>query len=140
MRNEFATLAVEQAFQLPDLATREGLLILRDLIFETAGTLPEIGPLQETLKWGQPAYLTPKVRAATTIRLGVPGAARFALFVHCRTRLIPEYQNLFPGLDRIEGTRAVLFERPDEIDRERHGWLIRSALTYHMSALTSFGG
>lgn len=46
---------VAQAFErFPPLA-RARLLDIRSLIFEVAG--PEIGPLTETLKWGEPAYL-----------------------------------------------------------------------------------
>ena len=31
---------------------------LRALVFETAATTPGVGTLEETLKWGQPTYLT----------------------------------------------------------------------------------
>lgn len=110
-----------------------GMARLRTLIFETAADLPQIGQLQEALRWGQPAYLTPDTRAATTLRLGVPKTARFALFVHCRTSLISDFTAAFPGWDRVEGSRAVLFDDPDQIDPLRHGWLIRRALTYHLS-------
>ena len=112
---------VVAAFETCPEPARASALQLRDLIFETAADMPEVGPLTETLKWGQPAYLT---RKGTTIRLGVPKQAQFGLFVHCQTRLISEFSQTFPGTDRIEGTRAVLFDEVGEISPERHGWLI----------------
>ncbi len=132
MNPPFASDAVALAFaDLPDDA-RPGLLKLRDLIFEVAAEHKRVGRLEESLRWGQPAYLTPVTRSGTTVRLGVPKAARFALFVHCQTSLIADHQEMFPDVDRCEGNRAVLFDRPDEIDSDRHGWLIARALTYHL--------
>lgn len=132
MTHPFATDAVAAAFDAVAPDARDGLLALRALILETGNDLPQIGRLEEALRWGQPAYLTPERKAGTTIRLGVPKKARFALFVHCQTRLIADYSEMFPGQDRINGNRAILFDDVTQIDPVRHGWLIRRALTYHL--------
>jgi len=128
----FSTPAVAAAFDAFPGSAREGLLCLRDLIFEEAWNLPQIGRVEETLKWGQPAYLTPDVRAASTLRLGVPKAGGFALFAHCQTTIISSFAANFSGLDRIDGNRAILFDDPSQIAPARHGILIRHALTYHL--------
>ncbi len=120
---------VAAAFEALPEETRRGALALRELIFETAATLPRAQPLEEALRWGQPAYLAPK---GSTIRLGGHKAAKFALFVHCQSRLMGDFTSAFPGEDQIEGSRAVLFETLDQIDSTRHGWLIARALTYHL--------
>lgn len=127
----FANDQVAAAFAAMPSEPRDGLLRLRELIFEVARDLPNAPAVEETLKWGQPAYLT---RKGSTIRLGVPKSGGFALFVHCQSRLIPDYEVAFPMADRIEGTRAVLFDAADQIDAGRHGWLIARALTYHQKA------
>lgn len=132
MRHPFASDQVAAAFDAAVPTARAGLLDLRDLILTTGDDLPEIGRVEEALRWGHPAYLTPDKKAGTTIRLGVPKSGGFALFVHCQTSLIAEYSQMFPDQDRIEGTRAILFKSPDQIDALRHGWLIRRALTYHL--------
>lgn len=121
--------AVAAAFAALPPETRAGALALRDLIFETANTLPNAQPLQEALRWGQPAYLAPK---GSTIRLGGHKSAPFALFVHCQSRLMGEFTTVYPDEDQIEGNRAVLFDDVDQIDPTRHGWLIARALTYHL--------
>jgi hypothetical protein len=64
------------------------LLQVRDLIFAVAAETEGVGPLTETLKWGEPAYLTEASRSGTTIRLGVSKSApdQCAVFVTARPR------------------------------------------------------
>ncbi|OUS33747.1 hypothetical protein A9Q94_18555 [Rhodobacterales bacterium 56_14_T64] len=132
MKYPFASAKVEKAFDLEDAEARRGLLALRALIFDIAAELPAVGRIEEALRWGQPAYLTPDSKSGSTLRLGVPKGARFGVFVHCQSELIPEYLKTFPAWDRVEGTRAVLFDHPSEVEPLRHGWLIKRALTYHI--------
>ena len=120
---------VASAFEALPAPTRAGALALRDLIFDTAASLSDPSLLMEELRWGQPAYLAPK---GSTIRLGGHKSASFALFVHCQSRLMGDFTSVFPGEDRIDGNRAILFESPNQIDPNRHGWLIARALTYHL--------
>lgn len=124
--------AVQDVFEAFEPEAGRALLTLRDLIFDVADATPEIGRLQEVLRWGQPSYITPDKKAASTLRLGVPKNGSFAIFAHCQSSVISDYAALFPEQDRIEGNRAVLFDTADQIDAERHGLLIKSALTYHL--------
>lgn len=114
-------------------AVHQGVMALRGLIYRVAGDLNGIGPLQEALRWGQPAYLTASTGAGSTLRLGPHRDACFALFAHCQTTIIHSYAQAFPGWDRIDGNRAVLFDTPDQIEPERLTHLIRHALTYHLN-------
>lgn len=123
--------AVAAAFAAFPEAERDGLLVLRDLIFDTAATLPEVGRIEETLKWGQPAYLTPETGSGTTLRLGVPKTGGFALFVHCQTTVIPEFRTLFGEDFAYDGNRAVIFETVQDLRPDALRPLIASALTYH---------
>ena len=127
----FAKPAVAAAFDAVPPEARTGLLRLRDLIFAIAADLPQVPTVTEDLRWGEPAYLTPP-RIGTTIRLAVPKTGGFGLFTHCQTTVIPDFATAYPGWDRIDGTRGVLFDDPKQIDPVRHGALIRAALTYHL--------
>jgi len=49
---------VAAAFDGFPTPVRRRLLEVRSLIFATAARSNEVGPLTETLKWGEPAYLT----------------------------------------------------------------------------------
>jgi len=127
----------DPAFASPELAAmfdkappvaREGMLALRRLIFDCAAGMPEVGGVEEALRWGQPAYLT---RKGSTLRLGAT-AEGFALYAHCRTDIVSAFAGAFPGMDRIEGNRAVHFRDVGEIDPARHGQMVRHALGYHL--------
>lgn len=132
MPKPFASPAVAHAFDAMPADVRAGALRLRDLIFEVADGLPEVGPVSEELRWGQPAYLTPQTKAGSTLRLGKAKGGGFALFAHCQTTIISDFAAAFPNTDKIEGNRAVIFDTPDQIDPARHGMLIRAGLTYHL--------
>ncbi len=93
-------------------AVRAVLLQVRDMIFAAAGRDKRIGALTETLKWGQPAYLTHAPKSGTTVRLGLhnkfPGHC--ALFVHCQTSLIGQWRDLYTGTLSFDGNRAILLD------------------------------
>jgi hypothetical protein len=109
---------------------RNGLAALRAMIFRRAAELPRIGRLQEALRWGQPAYLTPDTGAGCSLRIGPAPGGDFALFVHCKTGLIDSFLTGPGAGQRVQGTRAVLFQKADEIPATL-SLLIGQALTYH---------
>lgn len=117
---------------------RKRLLALRRLILETAAATPGVGPLTETLKWGQPSYLTAESGSGTTIRLG--GAkdeagqpeGRVAVYVHCQSGLIESFRELYPGEFTYQGRRAILFAPEEEIPEEPLRHCLALALTHHL--------
>jgi hypothetical protein len=110
----------------PDV--RDQLRGLRGLIFRVAGDTGA-APLTETLKWGQPAYLTEATRSGTTVRLGLSAGGEPALLVHCQTTLVAGYRDSFGTAFRYEGTRALI-PGPD-LDADALAICIARALTYH---------
>ncbi len=111
---------------------RSGLLKLRALIFKVAAKNQKIGQLQETLKWGQPAYLTPETKSGSTIRLGLPKTGGFAIYTNCQTTILSEFQHMFPDGLTYEGNRAIHFSTKDKIPLDKIELLIMRALTYHL--------
>ncbi len=122
---------VAAAFDAFPEALRPSLRDMRRMIFETAARIDEVGPLTETLKWGEPAYLTEKTGAGSTVRLGVSRRSpdRCALFVNCRTSLVDGFRARFPELE-TEGDRAVLAD-PARPLPDALAACIAEALTYH---------
>ncbi len=86
-------------------AVRRALLEARALIFEAAEETG-VGPLTETLKWGEPAYLTEATKAGSTVRLGLVGG-RAAVLFNCRTSLLDGFRADFPELE-CSGDRALI--------------------------------
>lgn len=130
---QFSASDVGKAFDAMPPAARECLLALRSTIFDVAAANPAIGRIEETLKWGQPAYLTTETNSGSTIRLGVPKSVAhdYALFVNCQTELTRQFAENYPDVFTYEGTRALLFKSGDEVDAEALRHCIGLALTYH---------
>lgn len=121
---------VRAVFDAAPPPARAGMLALRQLILDTAAGLPQVGPVDEALRWNEPAYLTPVTRSGSTIRLGSPKAGGFALYCNCQTTLIRDFREVMGDAFRYEGNRAVLFQSPDEIGAENLSLLIARALTW----------
>lgn len=112
---------------------RKLLLAIRDMIFETAAALPEAGRITETLKWGEPAYLTSAPKSGTTIRLAwSPKRPKtVGIFVNCQTTLLDEWRGLYGGVLDLVGNREIRLPlgQPFPKDPIRH--CLAMALTYH---------
>lgn len=124
--------AVKAAYDAMPAPQRALALSLRDLVLSVAADTPAAGPISETLKWGQPTFATAATKAGSPLRIGVTKAGDVGLFAHCATTIISDYAATFPGADRIDGKRGVLFARAEEIVPDRLRLLIRHGLTYHL--------
>ena len=113
----FENAAVAQVFDACPPALCRKVLALRELIFKTAAATDGVGPLEETLKWGEPAYLTSHSKSGSTIRIGWKKAnpSRYAMYFNCQTNLIEAFSLLFPGEFRFEGRRALVFDEFDAV-------------------------
>lgn len=123
---------VADAFAAMPAPERTALLEIRDLILATAAKTPGVGEIEETLKWGQPAYLTPKTKSGSTLRLGLPKTGGYAVYAHCQTRIIPNLRAVFGEKLTYDGNRAVLFKTDEAVPTDALKFLITHALTYHM--------
>lgn len=112
---------------------RERLLDIRHMIFMIAAELGDVGPLTETLKWGEPAYLTEVSRSGTTIRLGATREAPddSAVLFNCKTSLIDMFRTAFPADFKFEGNRALVIPANRAIPRTPLLFCLSAALTYH---------
>ena len=113
-------------------AARDRLMAIRALIF-AAAKAEDVGPLEETLKWGEPAYLPRRPRIGTTLRLGWSDAdpVSVALFVPCQTRLIDLYRARFPEGFHYDGNRAVRMSVDATMREAEVQQMAAMALTYH---------
>jgi hypothetical protein len=129
----FADPAVRAVFESYPPVVQGPLLRLRHMILETAAATEGVGPLQETLKWGQPSYLTAQSKSGSTIRIdGVRGRDdRYALFCHCGSGLIESFRERYPDLFVFGGKRALVFETGAEPPEAALRHCIALALTHH---------
>lgn len=133
-RPAFSDSRVRAVFRAYPPGVRSRLLELRRLIFATAVEARGVGKLQETLKWGQPSYLTAESGSGTTIRIdrirNEPG--KYALFVHCQTNLLATFREFYPQTCEYRGNRYIVLDarRRPPVSALRH--CIAFALTYRL--------
>ena len=129
----FADPAVAAVFKAYPADVRSRLMALRALVFEVAAGIDAVGRLTETLKWGQPGYLTEETGSGTTVRIdrlkGDSGG--HAVYFHCQSGLLGQFRELYPDTFAYDGKWAIRFE-PD--DRQPLGelstaWASRSLIT-----------
>jgi hypothetical protein len=120
--------AVADAFAAFDDGVRPRLLELRELVFATARA-ENVGPIRESLKWGQPSYVPAARRTGSPLRLGLIGGAA-AVFFHCQTTLVDSFRREHGEDLRFEGNRAVIVGQRRRLPREALTDCIRAALTY----------
>ena len=131
----FQNAAVARVFEAYPPKMRRKLLALRSLIFETAASTEGVGMLEETLKWGEPAYVTSRSKSGSTVRIAPKKAnpSQYAVYFHCRTSLIDTFRARFPAELTFEGNRAIVFDESDPLPTDSLAFCIAAALTYHRS-------
>ena len=129
----FQNAAVPQVFDSYPAPVRRQLMVLRKLIFDTAANAQGVGVLEETLKWGEPAYLTTQSKRGSTVRIAWKSARplHYAVYFNCRTTLVETFKTLFPNDFEFEGNRAIIFEVAGRMPKRELAWCIGAALTYH---------
>ena len=109
-----------QAIENPDVAEvferypenlQKGLMLLRRLILTTASETKEVGELEETLRWGEPSYITTESKSGSTVRLGwnKSNPHQYALYFHCGTKLVDTFREIYGNSLQFDGNRAIVF-------------------------------
>jgi hypothetical protein len=130
--------AVADKFNAYPPGVRRKMLALRELVLRTAASTPGAGEIQETLKWGEPAYLT-KNKTASTVRMDwkANDPNHYAIYFNCQTNLIETFRMLFPRELQFEGNRALLFEVGGTVPEDAVAMCVAASLTYHARKKTS---
>lgn len=107
---------------------------LRDLIYEVAKSTEDVGEIEETLKWGEPAYLTSETKSGTTVRIDWKSKSpdQIGLYVSCNTTLIDTFRTMFGDDLTFEGNRAIVFPAEKPIPKKQLMICIQMALRYHL--------
>ena len=109
---------------------RNKLMFLRQLVFDVASEAEDVGDVEETVKWGEPSYVT---KGGSTIRMDWKRSApeQYAMYFHCRTKLVDTFKELYSGKLKFEGNRAIIFGENDQIPVDELKHCIYLSLTYH---------
>lgn len=113
---------------------RAKLLSLRELIFEVAAETPGVGAIEETLKWGEPAYLTTDTKSGSTVRIAWKKSQpdQYSMYFICTTNLVETFRSMFPSDFQYEGNRAINFRAEEAVPEDALRFCIAAALTHRL--------
>jgi hypothetical protein len=103
---------------------------LRTLIIETAKKTEGLILLEETVKWGEPSYLT---KNGSTIRIDWKAKTpdQYAMYFQCTSKLVPTFKMMYQNMFRFQGSRALIFHLEESVPTKELEACITAALTYH---------
>jgi len=121
---------VEKVFNNYPQEMREKLMLLRKLVIETASETESVTSLEETLKWGEPSYLT---KGGSTIRMDWKKSKpdQYAMYFNCKTKLVDTFKERYKDKFKYEGNRAIVFYKNDTIPINELKHCILLSFTYH---------
>lgn len=136
----FANPEVAAKFDTYPPNVRQKLLALRELVFQTAASAQGAGEIEESLKWGEPAYVT-RNRSGSTVRIDWKKKApdQYAMYFNCQTNLVETFRTLFPNDFRFEGNRALVFSMEEQPPTDSLAVCIAASLTYHLKKSAAGG-
>lgn len=99
---------VKELFDSYPEDARTMLTRLRDLIIQT-GKEYEVGPLEESLKWGEPSY---SAKGGSSVRIDWKSKTPDKCFVYfqCQTRLIETFKEIYCNTFDYDGKRAIVLD------------------------------
>lgn len=103
---------------------------LRNLVIQTASEVEGVEKLEETLKWGEPSYVT---KNGSTIRMDWKESKpdEYAMYFHCQTKLVDTFKELYRDHFKFEGNRAIVFSCTEKVAENELKHCISIALNYH---------
>ena len=130
---KFKNPEVGAVFRAYPPAVRPKLMRLREIILDTAAGTDGVGNLEETLKWGEPAYLTTQSKSGSTIRLGWKKSQpnEYAMHFICTTTLVDTFRMTFPHEFKFAGNRSIVFDKDAKLPIKPLRECVALALTYH---------
>lgn len=113
----------------PDFV-RDKMQFLRELVIETAEETEGVTKLEETLKWGEPSFVT---KNGSTLRMDWKEKSpdQYAMYFQCTSRLVDTFRLVFDHKFQYEGKRAIVFKLNQKVPEVELKECIRASLTYH---------
>lgn len=121
---------VEEVFNNYPKTVQHQLYSLRALVLSVASEINGLVKLEETLKWGEPSYLT---KQGSTIRMDwkAKNPEQYAIYFKCTSKLVPTFKTIYNDVFTYEGNRAIVFKLNDRIPEAELKSCISMALRYH---------
>lgn len=102
-------------------------------LFHEIAKKNDLGPLDESLKWGQPAWRPRRPRTGSTLRMtwSATSTDTLAFFVDCKTDLAARMRDVYPDLTRNDGRRQLGVDLTAPLPEQAIAHLAQMTFTYH---------
>ena len=128
--NTVINVDVGKVFHLYPNQVQKKMFRLRKIIFEVAEKSKAIEQIEETLKWGEPSYIT---NIGSTVRIDWKEKQpnQYGIYFKCTSKLVPTFREIYGKQFNFEKNRAIIFDLKDKIPVKELKECILMALTYH---------
>ncbi len=128
--NQIKNQDVAEKYESYPIHVKEKLLFLRYLILEVALEANITAGIEETLKWGEPSYVS---KTGSTVRINWKSSTptKYMMYFNCKTKLIDTFKEVYGAQFEFEGNRAIVFNIHDEPLVEELKNCILLSLNYH---------
>ena len=111
---------------------------LRELLLEEAKKDDRIGEIEETLKWGEPAFLTSQTKSGSTVRIAWSSKSpqQMGIYFNCKASLVDTFRTIFPELS-YQGNRAIILDLNSVLPEPVLAECLTIAMTYHRHKVVS---
>ncbi|WP_290884418.1 DUF1801 domain-containing protein [Hoeflea sp.] len=92
---------------------------LKTLIHDVAAATPNVGPLAESLIWGEQSFTPVGADIGSSVRIRPRAGGNVALMFICHTGLVEEFRALHSDTLTFEGNRAIVMQAGQPVDRKR---------------------
>jgi len=120
---------VKEKFDSYPKEARSKLTRLRKIILQ-AGAEYNVGPLEESLKWGELSYFA---QGGSAVRIGwrpkLPDKGY--IFFQCQTKLVETFREIYGDIFEFEGKRAIVLEMDKDIPTKELKHCVYLSLQYH---------
>ena len=121
--------SVKAKFDTYPVVVRRRMETIRSLVYAVASE-ENLGDVTETLKWGEPSYLTKK---GSTLRMDWKQSSPdgFCLYFNCNTKLVDTFRELYGDKLEFQGNRALVLHNDETLPKAEIRECISMTLRYH---------
>jgi len=121
--------AVQEKFESYPEVARQQLLKIRNAIYDVAEE-ESLGNIVESLKWGEPSYLSKK---GSAIRMDWKAKSpdTISVYFNCKTVLVDTFKEIYRDTFTYVGNREIVFQIPQTLPMLELKACLSIALRYH---------
>ena len=109
---------------------RFNLAPMRQLILSVAASNPVVGPLAESLKWGEPSFTPLEKGIGSSVRIAPRKDGMVSLIFICHTGLVERFREIYGDKLAFEGNRTIVIDPGKPLPEPELRHCIALALTY----------